>query len=120
MRVTERITEPIFNVGGKAFCLLIGPSAELGGATHQGVAHVVVPVGQAIPSHYHKRSEESYYILRGTALMTVDGERVVLVAGQAILLMPGEIHDLACAGEEDVELIGISAPPFDPQDMYLA
>ncbi len=120
MRVTERITEPIFNFGGKAFCTLIGPPTELGGATHQSVAHVVIPVGQSFSAHYHKRSEESYYILRGTALMTVDGQRLVLVAGQAILLMPGEIHDLACAGEEDVELIGISAPPFDPQDVYLA
>ncbi|MGI8782944.1 MAG: cupin domain-containing protein [Acidobacteriota bacterium] len=78
MRITERITEPVFNFGGKAFCPLIGPATDLGGTTHQWVAHVVIPAGQSFPAHYHKLAEETYYIIRGTALMTVDGERFLL------------------------------------------
>ena len=119
MRITQRITEPVFNFGGKAFCPLIGPAADLGGTTHQWVAHIVIPAGQSFPAHYHKLAEETYYILRGTALMVVDGERVSLGPGQAILLMPGEVHDLACADGKELEAIAMSCPPYDPQDVFL-
>ncbi len=59
MRTTQRITEPVFNFGGKAFCPLIGPAADLGGTTHHWVAQVVIPAGQSFPVHYHKLAEET-------------------------------------------------------------
>ena len=119
MKLTERISDPVFNFYGKAWNPLIGPSTELGGTSNQSIEHVVIPPGQSFPTHYHKLAEETYYILRGKALMRVDGQQFALGVGQAMLMMPGEIHDLACSGDEDLELIAISAPPYDPQDVYL-
>jgi len=51
--------------------------------------------------------------------MIVDCERASLGSCQAILVMPGEVHDLACPDGEELEAIVISAPPYDPQDVFL-
>ena len=55
---------------------------------------------------YHKQSEdEVYYILSGTGLMTINGEELVVKAGDAILTRTGSSHGLAQSGKEDLILI---------------
>ncbi len=50
--------------------------------------------------------------------MTVDGHAFSLESGQSVLLMPGEVHDISCQGDEELEFLAISAPPFDVSDVY--
>jgi mannose-6-phosphate isomerase-like protein (cupin superfamily) len=55
---------------------------------------------------YHKQAEdEVYYIISGTGLMTINGEKMVVKAGDAILTRTGSSHGLAQRGEDDLTLI---------------
>ena len=70
------------------------------------------------PAHYHKLSEETYYVLSGEGRITVDGEDRVLRAGDACLIMPGEVHQIRNEAREVLEFLTVSAPAWQPDDTY--
>lgn len=61
--------------------------------------------------NYH--SEKIYYLLEGTAELTVEGEAVELSAHDAAVVPPGKTHSLY--GNE-AEILMIVSPPYDPDD----
>jgi len=76
----------------------------------------VVEVGADARTHYHKRLTEIYYILEtaGAAFMELDGRRVPVRPGTAVLIRPGTRH--RAAGK--MRLVNLCSPPFDPQDEW--
>lgn len=56
---------------------------------NQSLAEATVPVGQPTERHYHKLSEEFYFILEGTGTMEIDGEERPVTPGDAVLIPPG-------------------------------
>jgi mannose-6-phosphate isomerase-like protein (cupin superfamily) len=66
--------------------------------------------------HYHKRLTEVYYILEcaADAEMELDGSRVPLAPGRAIMIRPGVRH--RAIGKMKVLLI--VCPKFDPTDEW--
>ncbi len=61
-----------------------------------------VHAGAEEPFHVHVRADESILVLDGTVVVTVDGTRSVLIAGDAISVPAGSIHYVVpvrgCAG----------------------
>lgn len=121
MHVTskDQIHTPITNPRGETIYELVGTSSEAGGATQHSLAHVVIPPGKSSDAHYHKSSEESYTILRGSARMILDGDEFVLEPNQACLILPGEVHQIFCDGDEDLEFLAICVPPWTQDDSYV-
>ncbi len=72
--------------------------------------------GQAHPSHYHKRKEETFQILWGELQSDLDGRRKVLLPGDTQLILPGVWHhfwtDTGCVFEE------ISTTHFNDDSVY--
>lgn len=69
------------------------------------LVHTVVPPGATIGYHPHGQDEEMYVILSGRAIMTVNGERREVRAGDAILNKPGWSHGLENPFAEPVCLL---------------
>jgi mannose-6-phosphate isomerase-like protein (cupin superfamily) len=120
MRVITKaeVKEPFLAPLGELIYELIGSTPETGGATKHSLAHVVIPPGKLSPRHYHKVLEETYYILKGQASMTIDGHDFSLSPGQALLILPGEIHQVFNRQAEDLEFLVVCAPPWTPDDFF--
>src|SRR5512141_2363593 len=69
-----------------------------------------VPAGQSEKSHRHVKARQFFYILKGEAVMEMDGEMVPLGAGQGIEVPPGAVHKFRNDSTEDVEFLVISSP----------
>ncbi len=109
---------PLRSAHGEVVYELFGRAAEHGGATRHSLAHIVLPPGKASLRHYHKVSEESYYILRGQGRMVIDGQEHTLSPAQAMLILPGQRHQIFNDGEEELEFLAICAPAWYPEDSY--
>lgn len=84
----------------------------------QSLAEATVPAGGATDRHYHKFSEEFYFLLEGKALMEIDGEESEVVPGDAILIPAGAWHQIT--GIEETRFLCCCAPPYDHDDTYFA
>tara|TARA_B100000579_G_C22738394_1_gene807821 strand:- start:319 stop:696 length:378 start_codon:yes stop_codon:yes gene_type:complete len=101
----------IYNMIGKHY-------DEVGVANNHMVhLHVLPKCGWSRP-HYHKVTEETYYIISGQARMIVDGKEITVSAGQAILLMPNEVHKYCNDQDTDLEFLVISSPPASEDDHH--
>ena len=56
---------------------------------NQSLAEAMVPPGSATQPHFHKLSEEFYFILEGEGTMEIDGETKIVAPGDAILINAG-------------------------------
>jgi len=62
--------------------------------------------------HYHRRSTEIYYVLKGAGSLELNGDSVDLEPGTLVMIPPGTRHH--AEGELEVLIVGV--PPFDPAD----
>ncbi len=83
---------------------------------NQSLAEASLPVGGITERHYHKVSEEFYFILTGRGECELDGERRELVPGDCILIPPGSWHEIRAI--EDLTFLCCCAPPYDHADTY--
>lgn len=120
MHITSRaLVSPLASPGGETVFELIGRVAEHGGARHS-LAHIVIAPGGASTRHFHKTSEETYYMLCGVAQMAVDDQIFALRPGDTCLIQPGERHQISNSGPYDVEFLAVCAPAWAPGDSFEA
>lgn len=60
--------------------------------------------------HYHERSRQFFYILKGAAIFETEQGRVSVGAQQGIEIVPGLRHRILNEGSEDLEFILSSQP----------
>jgi mannose-6-phosphate isomerase-like protein (cupin superfamily) len=67
-------------------------------------------------THYHRAHTEIYYILEcaAGAAIELDGERVPVTMGQAVMIPPGVRH--RAVGR--MTILNVVVPPFDPDDEW--
>lgn len=85
---------------------------------HQSLAEATLPPGGATERHYHRESEEIYYVVQGSAEMELDGERAKVGQGDAILIPPGSWHQITALGPEALRILCACAPPYSHEDTY--
>lgn len=83
---------------------------------NQSLAEARLPAGGATERHYHKLSEEFYFLLEGRGEMEVDGERRAVGEGDAILIPAGSWHQIRA--EEELRFLCCCAPPYAHSDTY--
>ncbi|RFC47565.1 MAG: Mannose-6-phosphate isomerase, cupin superfamily [Verrucomicrobia bacterium] len=83
---------------------------------NQSLAEAVVPTGGVTQRHYHKLSEEFYFILEGSGRMEVDGEERELQPGDAILIPAGAWHQVTAS--RTLRFLCCCAPPYAHEDTY--
>ena len=70
-------------------------------------------------AHYHRQTEEIYYILRGTGMITIDGETRTIGPFDAIAIAPGQIHTILNTGSEPLVFLCTCAPAYEHDDTVL-
>jgi len=72
--------------------------------------------GQAVTPHFHRETEEIYYVLEGSGTMTVGGEARTVSAGDAIMIPINSIHSLSNTGIETMRIVLVCGPAFSRSD----
>jgi len=85
--------------------------------THRDTPEINIHVTHILDGvkHYHKRTNEVYYILEGKGKLELDQEVVDLKPGVTVLIPPGVRH----RGYGDFKTIVIGTPAQTPEDEYL-
>jgi mannose-6-phosphate isomerase-like protein (cupin superfamily) len=85
---------------------------------NQSLAEATLPASSATERHYHRLSEEFYFILEGSAEMEIDGSTQTVNPGDAILIPPGAWHQITASKEAPVRLLCCCAPPYSHEDTF--
>ena len=108
--------EPFTTKDGSTIRELLGlPTSPL--VQNQSLAEATLDPGQATERHYHRESEEIYFLLEGGGSMEMEGDVRDVAVGDAILIPPGARHRLR-AGPEGARLLCCCAPPYRHEDTF--
>ena len=86
---------------------------------NQSLAEARLPAGARTTPHHHPRTEEVYYILSGTARMTIGQEQKPVGPGDAIAIPPGAVHTIENTGAETLVFLCCCAPAYEHEDTVL-
>jgi mannose-6-phosphate isomerase-like protein (cupin superfamily) len=86
---------------------------------HQSLAEATLLPNTATTRHYHPKSEEIYYILKGSGIMEINGEKRTISVQDAIAIPPGQIHQLTNTGSESLILLCCCSPAYEHEDTIL-
>jgi len=70
-------------------------------------AKTVIEPGNSIGTHTHEGDMEAYYILKGKALVSDNGNEVILEPGDCNVCQDGQSHSIKNVGEEALEYIAV-------------
>ncbi len=85
----------------------------------QSLAEARLPPGCATTPHRHLRTEELYYVLSGSARMTIQGEQREVGPGDAIAILPGQLHTITNTGHGILTFLCCCAPAYEHDDTIL-
>lgn len=83
---------------------------------NQSLAEAALPAGARTQRHYHRASEEFYFILEGAGEMEIDGETCGVGPGDAILIPPGAWHTISATAA--LRFLCCCAPPYSHDDTF--
>lgn len=86
---------------------------------NQSLAEARLAIGQATTPHHHAVTEEIYYILTGSATMTLGDEMQRVGPGDAIAIPPGLRHTIENTGNEELVFLCTCAPGYERSDTFL-
>ncbi|WP_223601503.1 cupin domain-containing protein [Chryseobacterium sp. GVT01B] len=72
-----------------------------------------MPAGTSEKPHYHKVSEQFFYILKGEAVFYINEEKYPVKQGESISVAPESKHFISNESTEEIEFLVISNPPAD-------
>ncbi|MGH2728031.1 MAG: enoyl-CoA hydratase-related protein [Actinomycetota bacterium] len=86
--------------------------------THEiHVLYARVYSGNRTGAHTHPDATHYTAILKGTALVWIEGTLLKLEAGDVVNIPVGVLHDFGADSDDDVWVVDLTSPPFDPQKM---
>lgn len=85
---------------------------------NQSLAEATLLPGQATDAHYHKKTEELYFLLEGTGVISVGEESREVAEGDCVLIPPGAIHTIRALSP--LRFLCCCAPPYSHEDTFLA
>jgi len=93
-----------------------GSFAVLDDAETHKVKRIVVRPGQRLSYQRHERRAEHWFVVAGTALVTLDGEEHTVDSGQAIDIPLGGAHRIQNPGTEDLVFIEVQLGTYFGED----
>jgi mannose-6-phosphate isomerase-like protein (cupin superfamily) len=83
---------------------------------NQSLAEATVPAGGATQRHWHRDSEEFYFLLEGSGVIEIDGATREVGPGDAILIPAGAWHQITA--RESLRFLCCCAPPYRHEDTF--
>ncbi|CAN1644642.1 {ManC} Mannose-6-phosphate isomerase [Candidatus Nanopelagicaceae bacterium] len=84
-------------------------------ATHK-VKCIWVSPGKRLSYQRHQKRAEHWFIVQGTALVTIDGENRTLGPGSTVDFAIGVLHRIANIGENDVIFVEVQTGTYFGED----
>ncbi len=109
--------EPFITVDGSTIRELL--SHRNSSILQQSLAEARLPPGRATTPHHHAATEEIYYLLSGTAAMTIGQETRPVGPGDAIAIPPGVRHTILNTGDVELVFLCTCAPGYEHADTFL-
>ena len=91
---------------------------ELHHTAQQSLAEATLEPDQATQRHYHRRSEEIYFVLKGQGKMEVDGATGYMKPGDSVLIPAGAWHQLENNGTSELRIFCMCPPPYSHDDTF--
>jgi mannose-6-phosphate isomerase-like protein (cupin superfamily) len=89
---------------------------ELWHTQAQSLAEASLETGKATQRHFHRATEEIYYLLEGHGRMELDGEEREVGPGDAVLIPPGAWHQITASAP--LRFLCCCAPPYAHDDTF--
>jgi len=86
---------------------------------NQSLAEARIHPGSSTQEHYHKVTEEIYYITHGIGRMRIEAETREVKAGDAVAIPPGKKHKIWNTGPETLRLLCCCAPAYEHEDTVI-
>jgi mannose-6-phosphate isomerase-like protein (cupin superfamily) len=83
---------------------------------NQSLAEATLPAGAETERHYHRLSEEFYYLSAGRGTLEIDGKVREVGPGDAILIPAGAWHQIKAI--EPLRFLCCCAPAYAHEDTY--
>lgn len=102
--------------GAEVYELLkdVGPKTK-----NISIASGVLRPRQKARPHFHKRTEEIYYVLSGPGIIKINDFKELIRAGDTIYIPVGAIHVLENTSRtEELKILAISSPPYSDDDIF--
>jgi mannose-6-phosphate isomerase-like protein (cupin superfamily) len=115
--VNHRDTVPFTTVDGSTIRELL--AYRNSSIRQQSLAEARLGVDCATTPHHHAVTEEIYYILSGTAAMTLGDETRPVGPGDAIAIPPGVRHTIRNTGTAELVFLCTCAPGYEHADTFL-
>ncbi len=80
------------------------------------LAEETLPAGAAVTRHFHRETEEVYYVLAGAGRMTVGREVREVAAGDAVYIPRGAAHTLENTGDAPMTILLVCGPAYSAAD----
>lgn len=109
--------DPFTTLDGSTIRELAGPAWS--DARNQSLAEATVPPGAETAEHYHRRTEELYYFVRGQGRMRLGQEDTEIGVGDCVVIPPGIPHKLWNTGSEPLVLLCCCAPAYSHEDTVM-
>jgi mannose-6-phosphate isomerase-like protein (cupin superfamily) len=93
---------------------------ELHHTPAQSLAEATLEPGQATERHYHRATEEIYFVVKGSGEMEVDGRTQRIRPGDAVLIPPGAWHTLLNDGTSELRILCCCVPPYSHEDTFFS
>ena len=110
------VVDPLVTPSGEIIAEVVG--VAVGDESNHSLARIVIPPGKSSSPHYHKVSQETYFILKGEGQMRVNDKSFTLLPGQACWIELGEIHQIHNRDETELVFLAICAPAWVPEDSF--
>lgn len=98
---------------------LMHPGASPGmalGVKNQSLAEATVPAGMTTKLHRHRVTEELYYIVSGSGLMTLGEKQFEVNEGDTVCIEPGTRHCIKNTGNDDLTILCCCSPAYRHED----
>jgi mannose-6-phosphate isomerase-like protein (cupin superfamily) len=91
---------------GQGFRVVLGDS-------HSQAAQMTLAPGETEggPDNRHKGADQWLFVVSGTGVAVVEGDRVELRAGTLVLIARGETHEVRNTGDEPLKTLNVYVPP---------
>jgi mannose-6-phosphate isomerase-like protein (cupin superfamily) len=89
---------------------------ELQHTQAQSLAEAKLEPGQVTERHYHRASEEIYFLLDGTGVLELDGQLRDVQPGDAVLIPPGAWHQIRAL--EPLRFLCCCSPAYSHSDTF--
>jgi mannose-6-phosphate isomerase-like protein (cupin superfamily) len=84
----------------------------------QSLAEATLEPDEVTQRHYHRATEEIYFVLKGSGRMEVDGDSQTIRPGDAVLIPAGAWHTLENNGNSELRFLCCCAPPYSHEDTF--